>query len=201
MFPTKVDLTISRIGSSNGSNCYDIIDRNSSVLQKYDDAIARLQERRDFVTKIVAHQKSLVSPIRRLPPDILGSIFGLVAEEPILLNTRTSSQCTGAILPSSWVCSWWRNLILHQPTLWSRIDFRLGPVDDNSEFTSIVREVLLRSGPTTLLCLSLDLFETRETYPLASSGLLRILRTLKEHTTRWKDLKVHVKSFSDLDKL
>ncbi|KAE9396939.1 hypothetical protein BT96DRAFT_824013, partial [Gymnopus androsaceus JB14] len=99
------------------------IERNSSDLQRYDDAIARLQDQRNQLDKIVQYLKSLISPIRKLPPDVLGEIFELVtADQFIELKIhRYRARGIGRVFRLTWICSWWRKLNLSRPTLWSRI--------------------------------------------------------------------------------
>ncbi|KAE9406809.1 hypothetical protein BT96DRAFT_759865, partial [Gymnopus androsaceus JB14] len=136
-----------------------LIERNSSDVQRYDDAIARLQDQRNQLDKIVQYQKSLLSPIQKLPPDVLGDIFELItADQCINLQIHFKARGIGRVFKLTWICSWWRKLILSRPTLWSRIHLTLGrftTTDAESLFTNMMEEVLLRSG-TTPLCLKLE---------------------------------------------
>ncbi|KAE9396928.1 hypothetical protein BT96DRAFT_93585 [Gymnopus androsaceus JB14] len=179
-----------------------LIERNSSDLQRYDDAIARLQAQRNQLDKIVQYQKSLISPIRKLSPDLLGEIFELVtADQFIILGTyrfgpHSFARGIGRVFRLTWICSWWRKLILSRPTLWSRIQLRLDDVHaiKVSQFINMMVEVLLRSG-TTPLCLKID-------EPDFSEFQLSVLNIPAGHTiSRCKDLDIWLRSFSDLDKL
>ncbi|KAJ3917497.1 hypothetical protein F5877DRAFT_29809, partial [Lentinula edodes] len=98
------------------------VEQMSSEIRKYDDAIARLQKQRAQLAKAMTCQKSLLSPIRKLPSDVLIHIFHLVSEDSILFtespNEKASRTFIGAIFSLTWVCSVWRNLALSQPTFW-----------------------------------------------------------------------------------
>ncbi|KAJ4464217.1 hypothetical protein C8J55DRAFT_404192, partial [Lentinula edodes] len=98
------------------------VEQMSSEIRKYDDAIARLQKQRAQLAKAMTCQKSLLSPIRKLPSDVLIHIFHLVSEDSILFNESPNEKASrtfiGAIFSLTWVCSVWRNLALSQPSLW-----------------------------------------------------------------------------------
>ncbi|KAE9396927.1 hypothetical protein BT96DRAFT_996320 [Gymnopus androsaceus JB14] len=179
-----------------------LIERNSSDLQRYDDAIARLQDQRNQLNKVLQSRKSLLSPIRKLPPDVLGEIFELVtADQFIGLEIhRSIARGIGRVFVLTWTCSWWRELILSRPTLWSRIHLTLArstTTDAESQFTNMTEEVLLRSG-TTPLCLKL----LRNGEPDFSNFELSVLNTLAGHTiSRCKDFYISLRSFPELEKL
>ncbi|KAE9396931.1 hypothetical protein BT96DRAFT_1021118 [Gymnopus androsaceus JB14] len=178
-----------------------LIERNSSDLQRYDDAIARLQDQRNQLDKIVQYQKSLISPIRKLSPDVLGEIFELVTTDQFINLEIYGSKARGIgrVFGLTWICSWWRKLILSRPTPWSRIQLRLDDLNaiNTSQFINMMEEVLLRSG-TTPLCLKL----TRDDESYFSEFQLSVLDTLAGNTMyRCKDLEIRLNSFSQLDKL
>ncbi|KAJ4480200.1 hypothetical protein J3R30DRAFT_2594047 [Lentinula aciculospora] len=86
---------------------------------------------RALLSKIMECQESLLSPIRKLPSDILGVIFDLVAlpMQSSRLDTDLSfgivvsltDKIVGRVFILTWICSWWRRQALAQPTLWSSI--------------------------------------------------------------------------------
>ncbi|KAE9405770.1 hypothetical protein BT96DRAFT_317190 [Gymnopus androsaceus JB14] len=62
------------------SQLQPLISSISNDLQKYDEAIARLQEQRAQLAKLLEYPKSLASPshIRQLPPEIMSEIFKMI---------------------------------------------------------------------------------------------------------------------------
>ncbi|KAJ7457829.1 hypothetical protein FB451DRAFT_589278 [Mycena latifolia] len=99
--------------------------------------------------------KSLLSPLRRFPPDLLAKIFVIcVANEPFTrLDSRTAPWVLGK------VCSRWRAIALSTPSLWSEIDISLDPYDAKfclwrpapKHIVHIVRLALQRSGNHPLI--------------------------------------------------
>lgn len=95
--------------------CNDNIDR-------IEGAVRELKKARDTLRYSVDVTASLLSPIRRLPQDILVSIFSiLIAEEGYSL-VLGKGICT--TLRLSQICSFWRNIISSRPILWSTISLR-----------------------------------------------------------------------------
>ncbi|KAF7330807.1 hypothetical protein MVEN_02419900 [Mycena venus] len=80
-------------------------------------ALDNLTEERDTLLDFVEAHKALMSPIRRLPFDIIEGIF--VACLSTHRNCVMSAQEAPVILGR--ICSSWRNISLSTPRLWSRL--------------------------------------------------------------------------------
>ncbi|KIK64301.1 hypothetical protein GYMLUDRAFT_410986 [Collybiopsis luxurians FD-317 M1] len=97
----------------------DLCDRAISELEAQ---LAKLKNRRlDILQKRIALKKSLLSPIRTLPQEILLEIFLNVAQQ-IRFPAGTSielAKFTSPIFGLTWVCAWWRTLILSDSRMWS----------------------------------------------------------------------------------
>ncbi|KAJ7248624.1 hypothetical protein B0H12DRAFT_1123490 [Mycena haematopus] len=85
-----------------------------AVLQK---AIDKLTEERDTVAAFVEAHKALISPLRRLPLDIIEELF--MACLPTNRNCVMSATEAPVILGR--ICSSWRTISLSTPRLWSRL--------------------------------------------------------------------------------
>jgi len=72
--------------------------------------IKQLQRERDALEDKIAHALAYMSPIRRLPNELLRHIFIMNFDE---------YPCCAWILSS--VCSQWRRLALSMPRLWSKV--------------------------------------------------------------------------------
>ncbi|KIK64302.1 hypothetical protein GYMLUDRAFT_94744 [Collybiopsis luxurians FD-317 M1] len=105
------------------------LDEANSDLDFCDRAIAELEEqlarfkdrRHAILQKRIVPIKSLLSPIQKLPPEILLQIFFHVARQ-IRFPAITSLELgkfTSPIFGLTWVCSWWRTLILSEREMWS----------------------------------------------------------------------------------
>ncbi|KAJ3510906.1 hypothetical protein NMY22_g15825 [Coprinellus aureogranulatus] len=99
-------------------------------------ALVIMKSREKAHRKFIEEHSPLLSPIRRVPKDVLLLIFMECVEElwynP---NSRGNRECTHPKNPSnalSHVCGEWRTLVLHSPRLWSCMDVwvpNLEPLD------------------------------------------------------------------------
>ncbi|KAG6809505.1 hypothetical protein H0H92_015993 [Tricholoma furcatifolium] len=123
--------------------------------------IAQLVSKHESHTKSYAILHSTISPIGRLPTELLSRIFTHIMD---------SLGAPEIVLPPSdklpWglgrVCSRWRLVLYGQPGLWQNVNFILrdhtashGPQVDRSIYLQRVREIL----PRGLTCLELSLLD------------------------------------------
>ncbi|KAJ7252115.1 hypothetical protein B0H12DRAFT_1018260, partial [Mycena haematopus] len=90
------------------------LDDEISVIRK---ALDKLTEERDALGVYVAAHRALLSPLRRLPLDIIEEIF--MACLPTHRNCVMSAAEAPVILGR--ICSSWRTISLSTPRLWSRL--------------------------------------------------------------------------------
>ncbi|KAF7339188.1 hypothetical protein MVEN_01996100 [Mycena venus] len=81
-------------------------------------ALANLMMQRRRRSKEIASLTAVLSPIRRVPPEILAEIFQLCVQ-----TTMASSSAFPDSLPLGQVCSSWRAISHNTPRLWNRIVF------------------------------------------------------------------------------
>ncbi|KAG7451821.1 uncharacterized protein BT62DRAFT_925998 [Guyanagaster necrorhizus] len=93
---------------------FDLI-RYDREIKHHLDTIERLRRDRAEVEEYIKQKKSLLAPIRRLPPELLCAVF----KEAIRVEDPTSS------LRIALVCSYWRRLALGTYSLWSTITLDL----------------------------------------------------------------------------
>ncbi|KAE9385517.1 hypothetical protein BT96DRAFT_928755 [Gymnopus androsaceus JB14] len=158
-----------------------LIEETRRNLQKFE-----LQDaQRVQLAKILELQESLLSPIRTLPPEIMSEIFEFVIFELDTPERNTVEPgviraCVrGSIYPLTWVSSWWREIIVSQPSFWSCLLVELAePVLD---IIPILGMCLARSGAAPL---RLGLLPGKiELTP----GLCSVLDDLARHADRWKE--------------
>ncbi|KAJ7502650.1 hypothetical protein B0H11DRAFT_1673899, partial [Mycena galericulata] len=80
-------------------------------------AIEKLGEHRDSLAAYIEAHTALISPLRRMPPDIIQEIF--MACLPTHRNCVMSAKEAPVLLAR--ICSSWRALSLSTPRLWSRL--------------------------------------------------------------------------------
>ncbi|TFK49494.1 hypothetical protein OE88DRAFT_1713648 [Heliocybe sulcata] len=108
--------------------------------------IERLQRERSNLQQDIAHTKSRLSPIWRLPKELLREIFVTHFDE---------NPCAAWVLSS--VCGVWRQVALGTPRIWSKI--RL--VTDETTSPDVLRLWLERSGMTIPLDVEIYVRATR----------------------------------------
>ncbi|KAL0564002.1 hypothetical protein V5O48_018055 [Marasmius crinis-equi] len=137
---------------------------------------------------------SLLSPIHRLPPEILTEIFAILC-----VTVLISPQEIPDIMSISQVCCLWREIVLSTPLLWS--DFEVtsryyacsssGKVqEDIEEMSALIDRVRLflersRNVPLTLT-LSIE---------VGGAKMQELLSILLESADRWKDLDIRALYF------
>ncbi|KAK7466061.1 hypothetical protein VKT23_004785 [Stygiomarasmius scandens] len=99
--------------------------------------LAGLELQRDLLTRVYDHQRTLISPVRKLPVEVLQQIFSLCSQFPdhldgsdeavaALQNTRDDAEPTSElylpILDVAQTCSLWRKISLSTPSLWTHLD-------------------------------------------------------------------------------
>ncbi|KAF7341133.1 hypothetical protein MVEN_01847700 [Mycena venus] len=153
------------------------IDELESQVTLVDEAIARLQIRREDLIQSIQNHKTLLSPIRRLPREILGEIFSLAVYSAF--HSGGGFGFTFNFSPlitrkAPWllthVCQDWSAAVLANPALWSLIFVDL----DDGDQRGIVRLTKLwlqRSGdvPLTIKVFGED---PRRSHPVLKALLL-----------------------------
>ncbi|KAJ6456468.1 hypothetical protein C8R45DRAFT_1034563 [Mycena sanguinolenta] len=180
-------------------------------LQRLDDEIAELQkaidklseERNTLCTYVDAH-KALISPVRRLPLDIIQEIF--LACIPMHRNCVMSASEAPVLLGR--ICSSWRAISQAMPRLWARLHVvepqrgRFGAAHAliNEKATrrlDIAKLWLERSGqcPLSISLQSGPNYDSPPDTPTSHTRSVEFLRELIPFAGRWQHLKVTTPPF------
>ncbi|KAF5381155.1 hypothetical protein D9757_009450 [Collybiopsis confluens] len=149
-------------------------------------------KRRRAESNYSRQQLSLLSPVRKLPAEILEQVFAAVCVYGLELRRDSVKTVTISL---SQVCSSWRRLILIAPRLWSGpglyVDL-LVPLGVAEELISIYLE---RSSQAPLKLFITASTQPPETYrsvpPLAPRALVRFLMLL-DTSSRWKEAHIQL---------
>jgi hypothetical protein len=145
------------------------------------DRVKQLEDERAMVLKYRAQNITILSPLRRMPPEILGKIFfrtlPLVSE---VLESH-SSDITRSPWVLSHISSRWRVVSLSTPALWSHIVIRRHINPPSMVETQVQRARTLK----------IHFYGNQD-----RDSELEIFRLLTEHSTRWTEL--HIELTSDL---
>ncbi|KAF8196783.1 hypothetical protein K438DRAFT_1825544 [Mycena galopus ATCC 62051] len=161
-------------------------------LKELDDKIAEMQkaidklaEERDGIEAYVQSHKALISPTRRLPPDIIQEIF--IACLPTHRNCVISASEAPILLGR--ICSSWRALSLSTPRLWCSLHVAeplRAPNDGSFDLIEIAKTWLGRSGQCPL-SISLQSADGRGS-PSETCPSIQILQTLVSFAPRWQHI-------------
>ncbi|KAJ6505556.1 hypothetical protein C8R45DRAFT_973104 [Mycena sanguinolenta] len=129
-------------------------------LAKVQAQIGQLKARRESLQRTIDAHKALISPMRRIPYDVLREIFSacLPTAHGALIDISEAPLLFGR------VCRHWRALAYSAPTLWTSIHIPpLRPPERSVDFFPQLRPVIEQWLERTAACtLSVSLVETSE---------------------------------------
>lgn len=169
---------------SQRSQLNELVSNAEKDLLKYEETIARLNEmmvtlenERRNLNRQVYFAKSLMAPIRKLPPEILRQIFIAHGDT----NSIDSSGCDVPGLKVASICSHWRAIALDTTALWTDISLVIGKETHyNQRHVSLVETLLSLSARS---CLSIHIKSESGNTPVPP-----FLPLICEQATRWKCL-------------
>lgn len=131
-------------------------------MSKFEAATEELRRKRTTLQSFANHHKSLLTPVTRLPADVLSQIFQQSVIAPWLgsdSNSRKDNydsdraaavyECDKTPLIIASVSRQWRNVALNTPRLWSVISLVLLP-KHTKQYIELARMWLLRAGNSLL---------------------------------------------------
>ncbi|KAF5365550.1 hypothetical protein D9757_010909 [Collybiopsis confluens] len=170
-----------------------LIDEAEDELERCDQAISELEEqlarlkkcRLDVIRKRIAPRRSLISPIRKLPPEVLICVFAHV-DRTITLQSP-NFKLRSPVFGLTWVCAHWRMVALSTSHLWSAFYFDLYdlPHDLFGLFDS-TRECFDVRARNSLIDLSLDHYLAKT----SNSDLIPLYDVVCQSAERWRDVKL-----------
>ncbi|KIM85837.1 hypothetical protein PILCRDRAFT_817078 [Piloderma croceum F 1598] len=147
------------------------LDGEMSQLQM---AMDHLVTERQKLEMSLDEYRSLVAPIRRMPPEMLCEMF-----MHCLVDGSNSFDVTRAPLHLTFVCSKWRRVAISTPRLWSYISLDYAP-----STMELLQTWLLRSGSSPLTLV----FESEEDDDEEVIAGSSYFDTIIPHSHRWRDV-------------
>ncbi|KAK0452485.1 hypothetical protein EV421DRAFT_1769184 [Armillaria borealis] len=95
-----------------------------ALLNRIDEIRSEVQSRRDAVHKVMVVYSSTLAPVRRLPADVLRTVFRKIQVSQWRNTTQTELAFSQGPWTLSHVCGAWRDVVLSYPQLWSHIVLR-----------------------------------------------------------------------------
>ncbi|KAK0458852.1 uncharacterized protein EV420DRAFT_335633 [Desarmillaria tabescens] len=125
------------------------ISQSDAEISRLNTALEKLKTGRQSLTSYMKKFESLLSPIRRLPCDVLQDIFEFVCTsisyDAFLSRDGMPLVSTTPFYLSS-VCAYWRDVCLSFPPLWKSILVNVGSHDTPPQFQNIMKLYEQRSG-------------------------------------------------------
>ncbi|KAK7473291.1 hypothetical protein VKT23_001387 [Stygiomarasmius scandens] len=171
------------------------IDRYDEEIDRLSITLEKLKVTRDSLQNHKDRYSLVCAPVRKLPLEILTEIFERCCEDGGLLIYRFGDE--GAVatpaLSLSQTCSYWREVLLSQPKLWSKLYINL-IMGDRTRIKSLVDLYLTRSegGPGLNLDISA---RTRGGNLLVTLGFAAwsIFISLLEASGRWLEASFYIR--------
>ncbi|KAF9003907.1 hypothetical protein BDQ17DRAFT_1541581 [Cyathus striatus] len=178
------------LDSKSTASAKDELSLLNTEITHLQNVLSSLQKRRDEIHQFVFERSSLLAPIRRLPEDLLGHIF-FFCQHASFDDHGSVTICnpTTFVRVITRVSSFWRNVALNYPLLWSHVyvDFH---VKRGRNITSVLRMI----GPFLSQCIRrsgeapLTLSFSRTCTPKLFS--LDVLEEIAKCAWRWEDLQI-----------
>ncbi|KAF8801173.1 hypothetical protein BYT27DRAFT_7198479 [Phlegmacium glaucopus] len=178
------------------------IQQIKSTVESVDDEITRLrrsltelEDYRDQLYDNLMRHQAVLSPIRKVPPEILAEIFLHASEGSSVVWPRQNGDVEMPMLLGR-ICSFWRTITLSLPLLWSniRLDLSHGheTADSIKTISTAVHDLvdicLSRSG-NALLSFSITADGPHEL-------ITSILQAFVKHSSRWRDVSIDLARLS-----
>ncbi len=170
---------------------------HDALLDRMDKVRSEIQNRRDIVQRYMATYSSTLAPIRRLPTEILRTVF---RETQLSLRWNPPKASIPLTEPAaldfsqgpwelSHVCGAWRDIILSYPQLWSGIILQFGTcrtADELRDTVPALQTMILRSAQ-----LPLDIV-----FELGSSEhedmAIEAFPVILEESYRWRSMRLNL---------
>ncbi|KAF5381170.1 hypothetical protein D9757_009426 [Collybiopsis confluens] len=151
----------------------------------YNDEILRLEKQ---ISSLKDRRDEVISPIHRLPNEILSQIFPGVCDN---IDTRYAIERCGISTPPFWlsaVCYRWRSLCLADSRLWATLVINCGKKQDIR--TAELLDLFIERSKQQPLRLNIVCFDDHPSVTL--------VHRLTVCSSRWKDLTLTLEGLSSL---
>lgn len=178
--PSETEVSVIRKTLSELQYPLELIDKEIFRLQS---SINELQRRRQTLTQYRKDHRDILSPVRRMPVELLEHIFTWCLPEQWQNNSFTS-RSTQLLL--SQICRRWRHIALRTRGLWSNFNF-----PSQKTFQIEITEIwLTRSGNAPInFSIASGFVDSRPGMRVVE----QILQMLVDHSRRWKHVEISLR--------
>jgi len=169
--------------------------RYDSEIRRLPNTLITLKTRREELQRYRDEYKTLLSPIRKVPYDVLHIIFSMCCSDfsGCLSMPKSrgiqSPRIIATTLALSQTCTFWRKIVANVPHLWSTMSVNLAVITDDRHDALNLVELYLERSSSTLLTLDVFAFNRYgEHVESLSNWGWPALSLLLAQDYRWKDV-------------
>ncbi|KAJ7623724.1 hypothetical protein FB45DRAFT_1061602 [Roridomyces roridus] len=142
--------------------------------------LIQLEDERSVLAESHQQHKAIMSPLRRMPPEILANIFLYTLPSSSEIAHSSESKTTQSPWILGQICSRWREIALSASSLWSIIHVSTKPNPLAMIQTQIDRARMLK----------IHYYSPKDGD--SSPEILKFFEFLSEHSARWEELNIHL---------
>ncbi|KAF5343342.1 hypothetical protein D9758_014181 [Tetrapyrgos nigripes] len=163
-------------------------------VRRYDDEIRRMEARivslrneQQAILFRVDQYRSLLAPIRKVPPEVLGNIFTLCCS----VESKIAERIDSPPIRLSQVCAGWRELAMTTAPLWARLNIDLNrdmdqmPSGDKMKSMLDTHLTLSKNSPLTLSVTIPSRWDDLEQAQV-------VIDCIVPHSSRWQDVSLDI---------
>ncbi|ESK91756.1 hypothetical protein Moror_10585 [Moniliophthora roreri MCA 2997] len=147
--------------------------------------ILTLENKRDGLKRWMEKYRTLLSPIHRLPPEILLKVFSSYCEDNVLEKAHPPRAVRLAM-----VCGRWRDLVLSTPELWASVTVRFCRWMKDQKLLAQMTKLFMERSKACALRLTLDFGGIPLDYDL--SPIIPALDIFAQNSSRWREVTLAV---------
>ncbi|KAJ8095188.1 hypothetical protein PM082_010410 [Marasmius tenuissimus] len=152
-------------------------------------AMHLLENKRNGLKKTMEKCRSLLSPVHRLPAEVLAIIFSFCRQT----NDLVRPSCRPTALQVVQVCGRWREIGLETPSLWSSIHIALKHWKDKAGSLTVLTKLFMERSKKSPLDLALEFYADGVAESDTSEySLLPVIAALSRNCVRWRSITLRI---------
>ncbi|KAK7030532.1 F-box domain-containing protein [Favolaschia claudopus] len=176
----------------------NVITKTGAPLTRLDDEIARtrrhlqdLQGRRAELWSFRERNRGVLSPLRRVPSEVLGEIFQWALPLPQEIRYRDDFKISDSPWNLTHVCRRWRDVAISKASLWSLVVIKYGDHVNSSRLYPLpMVETQIERAQSHSLRIHFYGDEDAKSEPQ-----IQVLECLMRYMSRWEELSIGLTSF------
>ena len=160
-------------------------------------SLTELEEYRGQLYENMARHQAILSPIRKLPPEILAEVFLHAADDSSVVWPRENGDVEMPLLLGR-ICSCWRTVTHALPQLWSKIRLDIPRALESRSAGSFKAACVAVHGLVEM-CLSRSR-NALLSFSITADGppelIVPLLQAFVKHSSRWRDVSIDLARLS-----